>query len=346
MLTSTDSEEIAHMLFAKGAMAFRGLFATHPPLGERIRRLDPSFKPGDYPIPEPTLVTASAEPALAPLAPEVQVSARQLTAEELVGAVGRVGPAQIDFAARVRRSLPEELLSAAHSRDDSVLLALALALHHEPPILAGQLKLLSARIGSARSERCQRYATTLRGLGPQYRLPVLELAFPSLKDRPRQQLRFILELIDKLVRHDGQLELFEYTLLRVLRELLRDAEQPSQPRGRRHRERRAAAAAAAQVLALVARFGHADPVQAESAYRRGLDRLAPGTTARLPEREMDLDAFDVALSHLAELNDRGRRAVLTAVYATIAHDQTLTVAEQELLRAVSAALRIPLPPLV
>ncbi len=345
-LTSTDSEEIAHMLFTKGATVFRGLFATHPPLGERIRRLDPAFKPGDYPSPKPTLATASPEPALIPLAPEVQLNARRLTAEQLVGAVGQVGPAQIDFASRVHRSLPEALLNAAHSRDDSVLLALALALHHEPPILAGQLKILGAKIGPARSERCAGYANTLRGLGPQYRLPVLELAFPSLKDRPWQQLQFVLDLIHELVRHDGQLELFEYTLLRVLRELLRDAQRPSQPRGRGRRERRAAAAAAAQVLALVARCGHADREQAESAYRRGLDQLAPGTPSRLPEREIDLDVFDEALSHLASLNDRGRRAVLTAVYGTIAHDQTLTVAEQELLRAVSAALRIPLPPLV
>ena len=37
-----DAEEVSHMLFGQGT-AFSGLFATHPPLVERIRRLEPTF---------------------------------------------------------------------------------------------------------------------------------------------------------------------------------------------------------------------------------------------------------------------------------------------------------------
>ena len=37
-----DAEEVSHMLFGPGA-ALSGLFATHPPLVERIRRLEPTF---------------------------------------------------------------------------------------------------------------------------------------------------------------------------------------------------------------------------------------------------------------------------------------------------------------
>ncbi|MEE9571068.1 MAG: M48 family metallopeptidase, partial [Gammaproteobacteria bacterium] len=36
-LSSQNSEEIAHMLFSRGSRAFRGWFATHPPLDERIQ---------------------------------------------------------------------------------------------------------------------------------------------------------------------------------------------------------------------------------------------------------------------------------------------------------------------
>ena len=48
-LSARNSEEIAHMLFSRGSRAFRGWFATHPPLDERIQALDPSFVAGDYP---------------------------------------------------------------------------------------------------------------------------------------------------------------------------------------------------------------------------------------------------------------------------------------------------------
>ena len=40
-LTAADAEQVAHMLFAPG---LRRLFATHPPLAERIRALDPELR--------------------------------------------------------------------------------------------------------------------------------------------------------------------------------------------------------------------------------------------------------------------------------------------------------------
>ncbi|MDX1562193.1 MAG: M48 family metallopeptidase, partial [Gammaproteobacteria bacterium] len=47
-LEAVEAEEVSHMLFGRAGRSFAGLFATHPPLPERIKALDPSFKPGDY----------------------------------------------------------------------------------------------------------------------------------------------------------------------------------------------------------------------------------------------------------------------------------------------------------
>ena len=44
----TEPEEVSHMLFGTGTK-FSGLFATHPPLTERIQALEPNFRPEDYP---------------------------------------------------------------------------------------------------------------------------------------------------------------------------------------------------------------------------------------------------------------------------------------------------------
>ncbi|MBK9654325.1 MAG: M48 family metalloprotease [Rhodanobacteraceae bacterium] len=43
-LTANDGEEVAHMLFGDG-VGYGALTATHPPLIERIRRIDPRFDP-------------------------------------------------------------------------------------------------------------------------------------------------------------------------------------------------------------------------------------------------------------------------------------------------------------
>ena len=39
------AKEVSHMLFGEGGKSFSQLFATHPPLFERIKALDPSFRP-------------------------------------------------------------------------------------------------------------------------------------------------------------------------------------------------------------------------------------------------------------------------------------------------------------
>ena len=48
-LQAADPEEVSHMLFGTGSR-LSGMFATHPPLTERIQALDPHFKASDYPV--------------------------------------------------------------------------------------------------------------------------------------------------------------------------------------------------------------------------------------------------------------------------------------------------------
>ena len=46
-LTSHDGEEVAHMLFGDG-VGYSALFATHPALTDRIKRLQPQFNPAEF----------------------------------------------------------------------------------------------------------------------------------------------------------------------------------------------------------------------------------------------------------------------------------------------------------
>ena len=52
LIQAADPEEVSHMLFGAGSK-LRGVFATHPPLVERIQALDPSFKESDFPHVDP-----------------------------------------------------------------------------------------------------------------------------------------------------------------------------------------------------------------------------------------------------------------------------------------------------
>jgi len=51
-ISATDPEEVSHMLFGSGT-SLLGMFATHPPLVDRIQALDPGFKESDFPRVDP-----------------------------------------------------------------------------------------------------------------------------------------------------------------------------------------------------------------------------------------------------------------------------------------------------
>ena len=56
--------------------------------------------------------------------------------------------------------------------------------------------------------------------------------------------------------------------------------------------------------------------------------------------------LDSALEKLGSLSPAGKQLLTEAAVTTIAHDQMLSTAEAELLRAICAVLDVPLPPLL
>ncbi|HEX5419034.1 MAG TPA: M48 family metallopeptidase, partial [Gammaproteobacteria bacterium] len=138
-ISSVDSEEVAHMLFDHQSLS--SLFATHPPLIDRIRALDPSFDPENLPeqpaVPpppqaEPEEETAAHLAAAAALAGQGASAARTLKvagaedADRLLGRTGALGSPAVGGA--LRSAVPASLHQAAHSTEASLLLVLALAL--------------------------------------------------------------------------------------------------------------------------------------------------------------------------------------------------------------------------
>jgi tellurite resistance protein len=65
-----------------------------------------------------------------------------------------------------------------------------------------------------------------------------------------------------------------------------------------------------------------------------------------PSDDCHLDALDDALAELDDAAPQVKRLVLRAAVASIAADRQVTASEAELLRAISASLGVPMPPLL
>ena len=215
-IVSVDTEEVAHMLFERGTRPLSGWFATHPPLLERIRALDPGFDPRDLPAPSPlpaarrvdTVQSASAAGLAAAAAPTASPLER---AGEIAAPAGRA----------LREAVPDEVYHATRSHDSSLLVAVALALSSDEPTRRQQLAIVERQLGATRADLARRLFDEIAP-SPELRLPVLELALPTLRQRPREQLAYLSELLVRVQELEKTPRLFDFVLVRVLKTYLND----------------------------------------------------------------------------------------------------------------------------
>ncbi len=351
-----DAEEVSHMLFGDG-VGFSALFATHPPLVERIRALEPGFDgaqlqrlqaqwhaaPPDG-LQEEIAMGLDGHPgarlpsAAQPLAIAPQVVAAQVAA-----------PAADDYrrADAIVGTLPEALRELAAGRESAMPLLLGLLLADDEALAARQQAEIAARLGDEPGAHAQRIHQQLTAdLHPMLRLPLAALAFPVLRQRPRPQLEAFLATVDAVVHADGEVSLFEYCLARLLQVQVREALDPSRYARFGRRKPGNVRHEFATLLAVVAQAGHSDETSARRAYLAGLQRVLPRDHLPYAPPTQGVQALDAVWEPLDALDPLAKQAMVEAITAAIAHDGRVSVAESELLRTICGVLHCPLPPVL
>lgn len=322
--------EASHFFFgnAVGGALARWL-ATHPPVEERIRRLDPSaLRPARAPAREPSAPTPRAAAARA-----------------LVASIGAPRPAHLDRAAELLRTLPPAVSAAAHDPAAAGALVLALALAPDGPTRAAQLRWLGDRDG-ALAARAAPLADAVGALGREHRLVAVDVALSAIGAAPAAQRAAIRDEIAALPRAGGPPTVYEWMLRSVA---LRRLEAPPSAAGRpavRFRAPSQVEVEALQLLSLIAWSGTRDPEAARAAVEAGARELGAQGWRPLPRESLDVAVADSALRQLGQAAPALQRTVLRACAAAAVTDDRITAPEAELLRATSAALGCPMPPVL
>jgi Zn-dependent protease with chaperone function len=354
LIQATDPEEVSHMLFGSGSK-FAGIFATHPPLVDRIQALDPSFRESDFPRVDPRQrwsVSRNGDESAAAFAGGVTTAlasgGAQVLAESIADTVGQPENEHVEYAQHLRQSTPESLYEAAHSSEFAYLLAIALILDRSGRMVDRQLGLAREQLGTERAKLLRRYYDELGRTGPEYRLPLLEIAFPALKLRPAPELSYLVSLTTRMIEIDGEIDLYEYCFYRILMSNLGKAVDPSGRRRATRSNRADLQASAIGLLRILADYGHQDDAAREAAFATGIKALGPwaGDHRYASNRKFTVEVLDHSLDVLLGLNSKGKESLLRAISATAGHDGKLTVTEAELIRAVCATLDYPLPPIL
>ncbi len=194
------------------------------------------------------------------------------------------------------------------------------------------------------AEATQALAAIVDPLPVTVRLPLVSLALPALKRLSSRQYQEFAAYMDMLVACDKQVDLFEYTLKKMVTRHL----QPPPPQAVQYYSLRPLLPECAVLISALARVGHGELANAYTAFELGMDTLS--TEARgynlLNLHECGLEQIDHVLTQLAQASAAIKKRVLHASAYTVASDGVIQVEEAELLRAIAETLDCPIPPFI
>lgn len=362
---SPGAEEACHMFFGAAVPSMASLLATHPPLTERILRLDPAFD-GSFPVVEEEEhidVAAASAPerprdphgvgGLGAALPGIPIPGGlggmvAIPAAAAVASVGAPRPEHVAYASALIASLPDPLASALREPFGAAAVVYALLLDADEDVRALQLGGLARDAATGLAGEAERLAPLIEALGPEARVPIADLAQPALGQLSDAQYARFRGHIDPLIRADGRVSLFEFTLQRMLlRHLDRKFFRTPSPEVR-YGSMAPLRVRVATLLSSLAWIGQKDPAEVLAAFDAGLARLGPDARPMglLPRESCPLSAVEEALDELVSAAPPIKRRLLEACVATISHDGRVTITEGELIRAIADSLDCPIPPLL
>lgn len=319
-IRSPNAPEASHLFFGRATSGFSALFSTHPSLAARIRVIEPSWDgifPQGAPDADLAITPRPAGPGVMGLAAAGQAAGGAgLSVTNAIEQVGQPGEAHIRYAATLIQSLPAALVSAAHEPHGARAVVYALLLDRGTEPRKRQLAQLSAAADHGVYQETLRLMRLIEPLDVRVRLPLIEIALPALRALTPVQYQRFKQNVGDLVQVDNRIDLFEWSLQRIL---LRDLETHygtvTPPRIRYH----TLASLQPQcevLLSMLAHAGQRDVAAAQQAFARGWQQL------ELPEARL-----------------QGAVTCITA-------DRMVTATEAELLRATAASIGCPMPPLL
>jgi len=329
-IASAHAPEASHMFFGNGLHdPWAEMFATHPPIPDRIAQIAPGFD--------------SAAVRLPPV-PEARTPAG--TGRKIFPGLGGCllpGQPGLVAAAGLLAGLPEFSTTASHELHGACALVYSFLLSDEASVREQQIAGLSPAV---RTETLSHFAR--RGeLSSAQKIGLIDITIPTLRHLSPEQYTVFRSDIKKLIEADGQIHLFEYTLQKILlRHLDLYFSSATGPRVRY----KSLVPLLPDVGVVLSALANSDEGAAshDDAFGAGVKELLV-KAASFPlarANAIDLAAFDSALDHLAQAAPDVKRIVLTACGSVVMHDGHVNDAQIELLRAIADTLDCPIPPFV
>jgi Zn-dependent protease with chaperone function len=370
-LNSPNAEEASHMFFGEGVSHWLGSsMATHPPLAQRIKQIDPSFDGNMANIKLPPVhkdcddakqATAASRPGLGAMATVGMMAAATATQQpaqpiELEPAnsggvtnIGKVSQAHLNYASKLVSNMPEPVVRAAREPYGARALVYALLLDDDRDVRAKQIEQLEKHADEHVYRDTLRLEPMVMILDEAAPLALIDMAIAPLRELSPTQYETFKQNVIALISADHKVSLFEWTLQRILMHHLEPAFNNEYPQDKAvYGQLHPVTQQLCTVISTLSYVGSSDNAE----VRKAFDTAAKEFGSHFPDltlldvKQCSLKAVGEALDELVKLKPIPKRRVVHALAQAISSDGKVTVREAELFRAIVDSLDCPVPPLL
>jgi Zn-dependent protease with chaperone function len=350
-IKAPEARQASHLFFGESNPAsWFSFLDTHPPLVTRIRLLDPNFdgkfvKVIDDPCGPKPMYTEPFGGAALHQRPAASLAASMPAF--VTASIGNPTMEHLGQSQAIMTSIPEDIRQTVKTPQGAAGIIYALLIGNDASLHDQQVNILGrALVLQGNTDMVFQLNSQLSGLPNRLKLPIMELAMPSLSGMTSMEKRNFLLILQGLINADGQLTLLELSVQWILEKYLNPSEELFKSVTIFSYSN--IGLDIVVLLGALARAGHADDkVKAEHAFQAGLGRI-PELAARKPVFIFEENTFytrvNTALTHLGDASFKIKESVMDACAHCAFADKTITPEEGELLRVVALALQCPLPP--
>jgi uncharacterized tellurite resistance protein B-like protein len=347
-MDAAHASEFSHMFFGEGTSSLFNALATHPPLAERIKRIDPRWDGSFsqikvYEEGENSYIEEGRLSDYSPIEFTSPKTAMEFAAsvDQVLQSIGTPNKSHLAYAQQTLNNISEEIHQAAHNPWEAQALMLGLLLDKKSNQQIKQWEILGKLFSEQQLQLLKPLALHASLLEPQLRLPLVELSLPALKNLSPQQYQLFKTAMTGLIRADGRIDLMEWSFFRIITHNLETKKSSNRLVDLEQLQHEARV-----LLSVIANAGTDSVKAAEAAFNSS--KLIMGFTdaTLMSESDYSMIDLDLAVTRLNCVKPLQKPKLLKAMSQCVLADQQVSSVEAELFRAIADALDCPVPPLI
>lgn len=352
-----DPGDYCHMFFGS---ALSSMFATHPPLALRIRRIEPNWTDR---YPDTDRIHEKADPQTEGIVgfaePTKEKSSKPRTgrkrerqkpasvdSKSFINAFSAPTEAQVQQASKLISSIPDKILSLAKEPYGSRCVLFSFLLDSKDlKIRKKQLQEISSSTDQATSQLAKKIHPMIKRMDSQLKFVLVEECSAPLKQLSKAQQNEFIEVSELLISADQRVDLFEWSFRKIINQHL-------PPTGSAETSLHGSGSVKSLLpecslfIGALAHFGR-NQDGPKPAFEKGLRSLSRSRSANLPPpSKCTPQKLEAALPRLQKMSPLAKRSFLDACSKTAEHDGKIAEEEIQILRGLSSALNCPVGPIV